>query len=146
MGTDAPAAYSEKLLALLDDSDDEKDAAPSFYYQPNLADSPEKPTTTAVSKALAAASSTTPSPTLTETDSSAPKRASRGSLTRSTYTTEPVREPRTFTRVASVPVVLRSQKTLDNEDVESEKRRYSGDVQYDPEVSTACNISLSTAR
>lgn len=121
------------LLAALDESDDERDVAPSFYYQPNLEDSPEKPsypssninnkqpTSPLIAPAKAQLSNDS-SPTLAEgvdTHGMDYQVSSRGSgavpLSRSTSLVDPpIREARPFARVASVPAsILRKDRISD---------------------------------
>ncbi|KAG8920138.1 Dual-specificity kinase, spindle pole body (SPB) duplication and spindle checkpoint function [Tulasnella sp. 417] len=128
------------LLAALDESDDERDVAPSFYYQPNLEDSPEKPSypssninnkqpTSPLIAPSKAQLSNDSSPTLAEgidTHGTDYQVSSRGStavpLSRSTSLVDPpVRESRPFARVASVPAsILRKDRISDTASPEEE--------------------------
>lgn len=147
------------LLAALDESDDERDVAPSFYYQPNLEDSPEKPSypssninnkqlTSPLIAPSKAQLSNDSSPTLAEgidTHGMDYQASSRGSaaipLSRSTSLVDPpIRESRPFARVASVPAsILRKDRISDTASPEEDagylRRTGSDEGVLSPEVS-----------
>ncbi|KAG8950210.1 Dual-specificity kinase, spindle pole body (SPB) duplication and spindle checkpoint function [Tulasnella sp. 424] len=158
------------LLAALDESDDERDVAPSFYYQPNLEDSPEKPSSSSsninnkrpASPLIAPTKSSLSndsSPTLTEgieTQGMDYLTSSRASgpvpLSRSTSLVDPpARETRPFARVASVPAsILRKDRisgaSSPEEDPAPLRRTGSDEGVLSPEASTPAPSSTYARR
>lgn len=156
------------LLAALDESDDERDVAPSFYYQPNLEDSPEKPSSSSsninnkrpASPLIAPTKSSLSndsSPTLAEgieTQGMDYLTSSRASgpipLSRSTSLLDPpARETRPFGRVASVPAsILRKDRISDASSPEEDpgplRRTGSDEGVLSPEASIATSTEQRT--